>query len=63
VQSFVIHPADHQYLAGVVLLDDGSHQAGGIAFESVGDARIQLGVARLWVYGHASILPCTSRRR
>jgi hypothetical protein len=63
VQSLVIHPADHQYLAGVVLLDDGGHQTGGIALEPVGDPHIQLGVPRLWVYGHASILPCATRRR
>ena len=33
-QGLVVHPPDHEDLAGVELLDDGAHQAGGVPFET-----------------------------
>jgi hypothetical protein len=51
MQGFVVHPAEHQDLAGVVLLHDCGDQAGGVALEPRGDRRIELGRA------HPSILP------
>ena len=34
MQRLVVHPADHEHLAGVVLLDDGADQAVGVALEA-----------------------------
>src|SRR6478735_6160149 len=38
VQRLVVHPAQHQHLVGVELLDDGGHQAGAVALEGVRQA-------------------------
>ena len=37
VQRLVVHPAEHQHLVGVELLDDGGHQAGAVALERGGE--------------------------
>ena len=41
VQRLVVHPADHQHLAGAVLLHDGGDQAVGVPLEPGGDGRVQ----------------------
>ena len=43
VQRLVVHPRQHQHLAGVVLLDDRGHQAGVVAREPGGDGGIEGG--------------------
>src|SRR3984957_4604266 len=42
VQRLVVHPGDHQHLAGVVLLRYRGHQAVGVALEPGGDLRVQI---------------------
>src|SRR5918997_6067383 len=37
VQRLVVHPGDHEHLTGVVLLDDGGDQPGGVAAQQRGD--------------------------
>lgn len=37
MKCLVVHPADHKHLTAVVLLQDSTHQAVGVAFESRGD--------------------------
>ena len=49
MQRLVVHPADHQHLAGVVLLDDGGDESVGVALE----ARREVGVEG----GHAPSIP------
>ena len=41
VQRLVVHPAQHQHLAGVVLLHDRRDQAVGVALEARGDGRVE----------------------
>ena len=41
VQRLVVHPGEHQHLAGVVLLDDGGDQAGGVAAQQRGDRGVE----------------------
>src|SRR4051794_28069138 len=55
VQRLVVHPGDHQHLAGVVLLDDGGDEPRGIAAQQRGDRRVQLGVGG--GSGHVPIVP------
>ena len=43
MQCLVVHPAEHEYLTRVVLLDDGGHQAVGVAFEAGGQGGIETG--------------------
>ena len=52
MERLVVHPAEHQHLAGVVLLDDGGHQPVAGALESCRDG---------WVKGHAAIVPQPGR--
>ena len=40
-QGLVVHPAEHQHLAGVVLLHHGRHQAVGRALETAGERRVE----------------------
>ena len=42
VQRLVVHPADHEHLAGVVLLDDGRHEALAVALEARGDGGVEV---------------------
>src|SRR5690242_4598486 len=41
VQRLVVHPRDHQHLAGAALLGDRAHEAVGVALEPRGDGRIE----------------------
>ena len=41
MQGLVVHPAEHQHLAGVVLLGDRRDQAGGIPLEPGGDGWVE----------------------
>ena len=41
VQGLVVHPADHQHLAGVVLLDDAHDQAVGVTLQARGDGGVE----------------------
>jgi hypothetical protein len=43
VQRLVVHPADHEHLAGVVLLDYGDDEAGRVPLETVGDGGVEGG--------------------
>ena len=36
MKRLVVHPADHEHLAAVVLLDDGTHEAAGVALQARG---------------------------
>ena len=36
-KSLVVHPADHEHLAAVVLLDDGTYETAGVALQPRGD--------------------------
>ena len=45
MQRLVVHPAEHQHLAGVVLLGDGGDQAVGAALEPGGDRGVEVGLA------------------
>jgi hypothetical protein len=55
VQRLVVHPADHEHLAGVVLLGDRDDQALRVALEPGGDGGVEVGGARGGVHG--PILP------
>ena len=52
MQRLVVHPGEHQHLTGVVLLDDGGDQPGGVAAQQRGDRRVEGGTADM-----ASSLP------
>ena len=41
VQRLVVHPGQHEHLAGVVLLDDGGHEPVGVAPQTGGDGRVE----------------------
>jgi hypothetical protein len=43
VQRLVVHPPDHEHLAGVELLSNRWHQAMGIATKTFGDPRVEVG--------------------
>src|SRR5918998_1428918 len=43
-QRLVVHPGDHEHLTGVVLLDDGGDQPGGVAAQERGDRGVQGGL-------------------
>src|SRR5437762_1800806 len=43
VQRLIVHPAQHQHLAGVVLLGDGRDEPGGVALEPRGDLGVEPG--------------------
>ncbi len=45
MQRLVVHPAQHQHLAGVVLLHHGRDQAGSVARESCGDGDVHVAPA------------------
>src|SRR5690606_7581358 len=47
VQGLVVHPAEHEHLAGVVLLGDGGHEAVGVALQPIGDLGVQVGRSRV----------------
>jgi uncharacterized protein (TIGR03085 family) len=49
MQRLIVHPADHQHLPAVVLLNDRTDQPGRVTFELIGDLGSQL--------RHAPILP------
>src|SRR5690349_19192109 len=51
-QRLVVHPAEHQHLAAVVLLDDRGDQAMGVALEAVGDGGVEGGRGN-----HPAIVP------
>ena len=60
VQRLVVHPAEHQHLAGVVLLGDGGDEAVGAALEAGGD----LGVEAAGAGGRAGhACHCAARER
>src|SRR3954447_8875689 len=42
-QRLVVHPGQHQHLSGVVLLDDGGHEPGGVVLQQSGDLRVEPG--------------------
>src|SRR4029079_19190676 len=56
VQRLVVHPAQHQHLAGVVLLHHGRDQAGGVAREPCGDGGVEPGTRV-----HHSSIPVPAR--
>jgi len=37
MKRLVVHPADHEHLAAVVLLDDGAHEAVDVTLQTRGD--------------------------
>ena len=43
VQGLVVHPADHQHLAGAVLLRHGHHETVAVSLEPPGDGRVEVG--------------------
>ena len=53
VQRLVVHPGEHEHLAGVVLLHHGGHQARGVAAQQRGDRGVECGSC-----GHAASVPC-----
>ena len=56
MQRLVVHPAEHQDLAGVVLLHDRRHETLAVALEARGDVRSE--------GGHGSSIPAgTSAQR
>src|SRR6478735_5035990 len=60
-QGLVVHPADHEDVAGVVLLHDGSDESVLVALEQSGDLRVEGGRVgdRVAGVGHPDILPWT----
>src|SRR6476659_1581079 len=56
-QRLVVHPAEHEHLAGVVLLDDRGDQAAVVALEARGNGGVE---GRRRVGGHGAILPCAA---
>ena len=62
VQGDVVHPADHQHLAGALLLDHGRHQSGRIVLQPRGDLRIEIGISGYVTGAHRSILPSPVQR-
>src|ERR671921_1078400 len=44
VQRLVVHPGDHEHLTGVVLLDDGGDETGGVAAQECCDRGVQGGL-------------------
>ena len=59
VQRLVVHPAEHEHLARVVLLHDGGDEAVLVALQALGDGGIEGGTGA----GHVPILPRATRRR
>ena len=53
--GFVVHIADHQYLFGIELLDDGRDQAFVIVLETLCDARVESGGVVVCFVGHDGI--------
>ena len=62
VQRLVVHPADHQHLAGVVLLDDGADQAVAGRASARADTSGAEGDCDGTGAGTAPLCPCRSRR-
>ena len=52
MQRLVVHPADHEHLAGVPLLGDGDDEAVLVALEPRGELRVQ-GVGHRDILAHA----------
>src|SRR3954453_22770872 len=58
VQRLVVHPREHEHLAGVVLLDDGGDQPRGVAAQQRGDLRGEVALGGVLDGGHAADCPC-----
>lgn len=61
VQGFVIHPAEHEHVFGVVLLNDGGEEAVLVAFEAGCDGSVQGGracgvLSGVWCCAHSPSL-------
>jgi len=56
MKRLIVHPAHHEHLAAVVLLDDGTHQPVAVALEAGGHLCWEGGLRGC--RGHLDILPC-----
>lgn len=41
MKCLVVHPADHEHLAAVVLLQDGTYEAVGVALQTCGELGVE----------------------
>src|SRR6202042_2774406 len=67
MQRLIVHPGQHQHLAGVVLLGDSRYQPVGTALQPRGDLRVEPGLASpdpggLVARAHVPSLTCRGRR-